>query len=307
MSLVFGAALAASAVTLPVCSWDRPGHNVFRGDTVAAVDRYDDIPADVRAALKARMAERRYDEVATIRRDSIEGRYTYSGLRDMHFGRNQVCKTVTRDKWAPEAVERGLVYCESGHCLIVPTVCRNLSRVDRGAAPASAAGASPGAAGNTGPALASAPPTDELVFDPPGAGPATGSTAGSAAPFGPELGSSAGPSSSFTMLATTSGSAPGFGPLPAEAPPAGNWRPGGDAGWLNVPAAQRSATDTFPGGEPLLPPRLLLPAPSPPTTSPVPEPQQWLILLCGLGWLAAAARRRHAAARTAGTATSAST
>lgn len=307
MSLVIGAALAASAAAVPVCSWDRPGHNAFKGDTVAAVDRYDDIPADVRAKLKARMAERRYDEVATIRRHSIEGRHTYSGLRDMHFGRNQVCKTVTRDKWAPEAVERGLVYCESGHCLIVPTVCRNVSRVDREAAPASAAGTSPGAAGNTGPALAAAPPTDELVFDPPGAGPSTGSTAGSAAPFGPELGSSAGPSSSFTMLASATGNTPGSGSPANDASPAGDWRPGGGAVGSSVPAGQRSVTDSFPGGEPLLPPRLLLPAPSPPTTSPIPEPQQWLMFLFGLAGLAVAARRRQSAAPATGAAPSAST
>ncbi len=228
MSLVLGAALAASAATLPACSWDRPGRNVFTGDTVAAVDRYDDIPADVRAKLKARMAERRYDEVATIRRDSIEGRYAYSGLRDMHFGQNQVCRTVTRDKWAPEAVERGLVYCESGHCLIVPTVCRNVSRVDRGAASAPAAGASPGGAGKPGAAVATATPTDELVFDPPGAGPATGSTTGSDASLAPEPGSGAGPTSSFTVLASNTVGTPGFGTPGFYAPPAGDWRVGGD-------------------------------------------------------------------------------
>ena len=39
MSLLFAAALAVSATTLPVCSWDRPGANPFMGDVVAAVDR----------------------------------------------------------------------------------------------------------------------------------------------------------------------------------------------------------------------------------------------------------------------------
>lgn len=294
MSLVLGAALAASAATLPACSWDRPGRNVFKGDTVAAVDRYDDIPADVRAKLKARMAERRYDEVATIRRDSIEGRYAYSGLRDMHFGQNQVCRTVTRDKWAPEAVERGLVYCESGHCLIVPTVCRNVSRVDRGAASAPAAGASPGGEGKPGAAVATATPTDELVFDPPGAGPATGSTAGSDASLAPEPGSGAGPTSSFTVLASNTVGTPGFGTPGFYAPPVGDWRAGGDAGWSSSPVGQRTATDSFPGSEPLLTSRPLLPSPAPPMTSPVPEPQQWLLLLFGLGSLAVVARRRHA-------------
>jgi hypothetical protein len=171
MSLALAAALAVSAGSLPVCSWDRPGHNPFKGDTVAAVDRYADIPAPVRAALKQRMAKHQYDEIAAIRRDSIEGRHSYSELRDMHFGQGQVCRTVTRDKWAPDAVERGLVYCESGHCLIVPTVCRNVSRVTR--LPLAPAAAGTGAAGEAGTATA---PQDELLFDPPAAGPGSGTT-----------------------------------------------------------------------------------------------------------------------------------
>jgi hypothetical protein len=46
MSLIATLALAVSAGSaLPECSWDRPGVNPFMGDVVAAVDRYQDIPA----------------------------------------------------------------------------------------------------------------------------------------------------------------------------------------------------------------------------------------------------------------------
>lgn len=131
MSLVLAAALAASTASLPSCSWDRPGVNPFVGDVVAAVDRYADIPAATRAALKARMAKRQYDDLATITRDGISGQQRYTDLRDMHFGAGRVCQTVTRDRWTPSTQERGLVYCEDGHCIIVPTVCRNVSRVTR--------------------------------------------------------------------------------------------------------------------------------------------------------------------------------
>jgi len=132
MSIAFAAALAVSASTLPTCSWDRPGANPFMGDVVAAVDRYADIPAPVRGRLKARMEARQYDEIAAIRRDSITGKRRYgSDIRDMHFGAGTVCRTVTRTKWADDTVERGLVYCESGHCILVPTVCRNVSRIKR--------------------------------------------------------------------------------------------------------------------------------------------------------------------------------
>lgn len=126
-------AAAALAATIAACSWDRPGANPFTGDVVAAVDRYQDIPVAVRQALKARMAARRYDEIATITRDGIAGAYRYEGLRDMHFGGGTVCRSVSRAGWPSGAVERGLVYCEQGHCLIVPTVCRNVSRVTRAA------------------------------------------------------------------------------------------------------------------------------------------------------------------------------
>ena len=119
-------------MTVPVCSWDRPGANPFMGDVVAAVDRYTDIPEPVRARLKARMETRQYDEVAAIRRDTVTGKRKYAPeIRDMHFGQGTVCRTVTRSKWADDTVERGLVYCERGHCIIVPTVCRNVSRIKR--------------------------------------------------------------------------------------------------------------------------------------------------------------------------------
>jgi hypothetical protein len=132
MSLLLATALLAAPATLPSCSWDRPGVNPFVGDVVAAVDRYADIPADVRSKLKARMAKRQYDEIATITRTAISGKARYEGaIRDMHFGAGQVCQTVTRSRWSEQHQERGLVYCESGHCIIVPTVCRNVSRITR--------------------------------------------------------------------------------------------------------------------------------------------------------------------------------
>ena len=78
------------------------------------------------------MARRAYDDVVTIRRDSISGKHRYgTTIRDMHFGARQVCRTVDRSGWAPQMQERGLVYCESGDCILVPTVCRNVSRIRR--------------------------------------------------------------------------------------------------------------------------------------------------------------------------------
>lgn len=129
MSLTLSTMLVAATVTLPSCSWDKPGADPYMGSIEAAVDRYRDIPIEVRERLKARMRTRAYDDIAAITRDKIEGKRSYSNLRDMHFGNGRICREVQRTKWLPDAMERGLVYCEGEHCLIVPTVCRNVSRV----------------------------------------------------------------------------------------------------------------------------------------------------------------------------------
>ncbi len=133
MSLIATLALAASGLTLPHCSWDRPGVNPFMGDVVLAVDDYKDIPEATRLKLKKRMSERQYEDMVTIKRDSIEGKSEYGAeIRDMHYGASgNVCRTVTRKKWTNEHAERGLVYCEDNQCVVVPTVCRNVSRIKR--------------------------------------------------------------------------------------------------------------------------------------------------------------------------------
>jgi hypothetical protein len=129
MTILLAVGLLASTAALPVCSWDRPGQNPFMGNVVEAVNRYTDIPSSIRTKLKQKMASRKYDDIAEISKYHIKGKNTYTDLREMHFGPGTVCKTVTRSKWNPLSIERGLVYCEDLHCIIVPTVCRNVSRV----------------------------------------------------------------------------------------------------------------------------------------------------------------------------------
>ncbi len=125
-------AASSGSPSVDSCTWDKPGQNPFMGDVVAAVDRYTDIAPDVRERLRARMVRRAYDDIVTIRRDSIAGRGRYdSAIRDMHFGARQLCHSVSRSGWRPDMQERGLVYCDSGQCILVPTVCRNVSRIAR--------------------------------------------------------------------------------------------------------------------------------------------------------------------------------
>jgi hypothetical protein len=304
MSLALVAALALStAPPVARCSWDHPGANAFVGPVPAAVDRYTDIPVEVRERLKARMERRDFDEMATIRRDSITGRYRYaSEIRDMHFGTGRVCRTVTRSQWAPEAVERGLVYCEAEHCIIVPTVCRNVSRVTRLPGPGEEAQAQgmdvlpglfadgpPGAGvpdGRAGPlAAAEAGPGDGvLVFDPPGAGEAV---AGLPDPLGP----GAGP-----LGAPGAGGVPVAGPV-LEGLPGGTGLPEGGPGAAPPPGGVPLGAPPLGGGSGLDVPPGVLPVGGGSVgvggIPPIPEPSAWLLGLSGLGAVLLLVRRRR--------------
>jgi PEP-CTERM motif len=329
MSLVLSLALAASSAmtpvtaSLPSCSWDRPGHRAFMGDVVAAVDRYQDIPAVVRERLKARMAARRYDDIARIGRDTIAGRYSYTNeLRDMHFGEGQVCARVTRERWTADAHERGLVYCDSGHCIIVPTVCRNVARVTRLPDRVAAADAEdsagllarskPGTGG--GPGGASVGPSSaagELRFDPPAAGPSATagpvSSLGTAAPasfeqLGPGAAVTVTPStlampevvaaaSTLEPVAAAIARATGneaVVPGPAITPGVAAVGTPGSLGNLdNVLPVIAWTTPFGPGPAPSLPRDTQAPA------QPVPEADTWAMWLAGLGAVVFMARRRR--------------
>jgi len=306
MSLVLGVVLAASAATVPACSWDRPNGNPYQGDVAAAVERYADIPAPVRERLKQRMAARRYDEIAAIRRDAIEGRHAYTDLRQMHFGQGQICLKVSRTRWAESAVERGLVYCEGEHCLIVPTVCRNVSRVTRMPGPSAA-----GAGAGSGLVGADPAPPGELVFDPPSAG-GRADTRQRLASFAEGAGLAAAEQAapreaadgSFGELVRTLDSTGGGSDDPATVTAARRGGSVSGGGWLGLGAGPGSgAGERPPHGGPGRPGDLYgppLPAglPGQPPVHPpaVPEPSTWTMLALGLALLAVTGRRGQGAA-----------
>ncbi len=272
MSLIATLALAVSAgTTLPQCSWDRPGVNPFMGDVVAAVDHYPDIPVATREKLKARMKARSYDDIAVIERDGITGKATYAPeIRDMHFGPGAVCRTVTRTKWTAKTQERGLVYCEDGQCILVPTVCRNVSRIRRLDKPTAVA---PARAANVASSTREGEEATPLEFEAPAAGPMAAAA--------PESFASTSGVPSLTSSPTPGGGILTGGNTPSPATPGG----GGGPGLVSI-------------GMPALPPGTVRPGDGPvgdfPGGTPaVPEPGTWAMIALGLLVVVFRARQRR--------------
>jgi hypothetical protein len=115
------------------CDWTNPGVDSFRDGGRDLGDAISRLPIDYidKIQLKKLVANQNYTEIATITQEGIEGFLaSYTNLRYMAFGKNKVCKNVTM-KWEPSRVERGLIYCTPNACIIIPTVCNNISLVDR--------------------------------------------------------------------------------------------------------------------------------------------------------------------------------
>lgn len=325
-----GAAPVANA-TLKSCSWDRPGKDPYMGELPSAVDRYIDLSPEVRTKLKDRIAKQQYDDVVEIKRDAIvgSGKFVYaSQIRDMHFGdKGRMCSTVTRQRWTSTTTERGLVYCESGQCVMVPTVCRNVSRVaarpvavaekgtgapaaappaeaptpvaakPEGVAPAPAPTPTPAFAGGPGPTFA------DVAQGPVFAFPSGPSGTSSTVVVGPPPGSTGGTGGGTTPPPTVGGGTvdPGTPPPVVVVPPDTGIPPGVLPPGTGIPPVV-VPPDT--GTPPVvIPPGTgIPPGVSPPgggvvggesVVTPIPEPSTWALMVGGLFLVGVMARRRR--------------
>ena len=118
------------------CSWDNPGVNPYSGSPRAAIMAFTQIPKAVRIILVARVEGDRlgFNDSVVIDRDSIRGKSgSYAPeINSMHFGsKGKLCDTVSRKNWKDDHTEFGLVYCEMGYCVMLPSVCHNWAIVQR--------------------------------------------------------------------------------------------------------------------------------------------------------------------------------
>lgn len=260
MSVGLQLILSSVVATIPaVCSWAHPGANPYRGDPVHALADFE-MPVATRQKLRALMAAHHYTDVATITRDDIAGDPGYTDLREMHSGRGRVCHgLVDRSAWAVDRRERGLVYCADDICVIVPTICNNVSLVSR-------------------------KPDRVAVLDdtPIDIAPAAGPK----------------PPPADTPASTQPDSTPldffptpeGDGGLPgAPASPGGGFN-GGGGGFPGGGGGATPCCDTGPTG-PIGPGSPATPPITP--TSPVPEAPTWSLLIAGAALIAAVRRRRR--------------
>jgi len=272
MSVGLQLILSTALVAAPAgCSWAHPGANPYRGDPVRALADFDMAP-DTRARLRALMAAHRYTDVATITRDDIAGAHGYTDLREMHSGHGQVCHgAVDRSAWAADRHERGLVYCTDAVCVIVPTICNNVSLVSR----------KPDAA---------AVLDDTPIDISPSAGPSPQPADATATPAPTAAPADATPPLDFFPAAEGGGGAP-TSPI-GDAGNGGGGQVGGFPGG-GIPIGGGGGGGDCCAIGPIIPTGPGAPITPPVITSPGPEAPTWSLLLAGIALTAAWWRRQR--------------
>lgn len=128
--IVLGVLFASIASAAPV-RWSNPGADRYTGTMAAAMPRYaailgSDYPA-ISAAVLAPPSARRWTDLATIKRDSIEGRQSYPPqLASMMFGKDRMAATINRSMWPDSMALGARVYCAAGPLgLLIVSECGN--------------------------------------------------------------------------------------------------------------------------------------------------------------------------------------
>lgn len=124
-ALITGTAHAA-------CDWNSPGANPQTGDKALSIDNYKDIPPAIRAVLKEKIQNKKYDDTVTIGRNAIRGGNDYTNARDMHWGNNRMCKgEVIRSRWSESQTHGAMIFTYAGYSVAIASVCGNVFRLDQ--------------------------------------------------------------------------------------------------------------------------------------------------------------------------------
>lgn len=126
-------ALAASlAATSGTCEWAPALQANYQGDTSQVVERFQDIPLELRRRLRQRMETHSFDEVVTIQRDVILGKQRYAKeISGIQTGGNAVCAQANRTHWKTSEQELALTYCENAYCVMVSFNGHHVGRITR--------------------------------------------------------------------------------------------------------------------------------------------------------------------------------
>lgn len=118
------------------CAW-QPGSQIrFQGELAPLLDRYQDLTPPLRARLRQRLNALNYDDIVTIRRDSITGTRLYAAQIQGWSGALEAgCSAPSRAHWPDTERQLALVFCEGGQCLMLSVEGRQLARIETLAVP----------------------------------------------------------------------------------------------------------------------------------------------------------------------------
>jgi hypothetical protein len=125
------AALGTTVAHAAPCDWSKPGAAPYRGQSVETALAAYDMPEHARAEIAGKVKTMLEDGIALITRDKITSpQGSVWGLRDMHWSGGMCTGPVSRQGWAADRVEAALIYCSGPHCIAIPVVCGNVSRIE---------------------------------------------------------------------------------------------------------------------------------------------------------------------------------
>ncbi len=131
-AIALAASLSSSASPVGSCIWQPSHQQPFEGQLAPVLDRFQDMPQALRERLKERINAHRFDEVVSIRRDSIVGQQSYEGqLQGLQAGADNRCTEPNRAQWSDRDEELALSYCEASYCVLVTINGHHLARTKR--------------------------------------------------------------------------------------------------------------------------------------------------------------------------------